>query len=487
MDILNSIVAGMSKEQVRYFKVYLSRSHDRDDRLDIQLFDYMRKTGEEYDEEKIFKKLYHSEDKNSFYRLRNRLLQDLNKSTLIQHYDDDETGYTLHLLALEKFYFSRNNTRVANYFLKKAEAEARKTENFELLDIIYGDFIRLSHELLSINPEEYIQKRKENQEQIRQLRAIEDILAVVSYKMKLTQNFASDENPILPLLQQTVENYSQDKELIRSAKLRFRIYHAVTQILLQKRDYKALEEYLLTVFKEFNEEKLFVRTNHDTKLQMLVYLVNSLFKNNKLKESLHYTEQLRLAMEEYQRLYYDKYLFFYYNSLVINYSRLDRNRAIEILEEMKGNEKIRSNPFYEMFVYLNLAVSWFDKKDFHLSIRNLYKLYLLDGYAKADRSLQFKIAIAELMIRYELKDFDVLENKIRQVKKDFKEYFNKQVNSREILMVTVIGKLIESDSLKQEKNLMTKVKQLIFTSEEEDSGDSEILNYKTWLKEKLAM
>lgn len=142
----------------------------------------MRKTGEEYDEEKIFKKLYHSEDKNSFYRLRNRLLQDLNKSTLIQHYDDDETGYTLHLLALEKFYFSRNNTRVANYFLKKAEAEARKTENFELLDIIYGDFIRLSHELLSINPEEYIQKRKENQEQIRQLRAIEDILAVVSYK-----------------------------------------------------------------------------------------------------------------------------------------------------------------------------------------------------------------------------------------------------------------------------------------------------------------
>lgn len=487
MDILNSIVAGMSKEQVRYFKVYLSRSHDRDDRLDIQLFDYMRKTGEEYDEEKIFKKLYHSEDKNSFYRLRNRLLQDLNKSTLIQHYDDDETGYTLHLLALEKFYFSRNNTRVANYFLKKAEAEARKTENFELLDIIYGDFIRLSHELLSINPEEYIQKRKENQEQIRQLRAIEDILAVVSYKMKLTQNFASDENPILPLLQQTVENYSQDKELIRSAKLRFRIYHAVTQILLQKRDYKALEEYLLTVFKEFNEEKLFVRTNHDTKLQMLVYLVNSLFKNNKLKESLHYTEQLRLAMEEYQRLYYDKYLFFYYNSLVINYSRLDRNRAIEILEEMKGNEKIRSNPFYEMFVYLNLAVSWFDKKDFHLSIRNLNKLYLLDGYAKADRSLQFKIAIAELMIRYELKDFDVLENKIRQVKKDFKEFFNKQVNSREILMVTVIGKLIESDSLKQEKNLMTKVKQLIFTSEEEDSGDSEILNYKTWLKEKLAM
>lgn len=487
MDILNSIVAGMSKEQVRYFKVYLSRSNDRTDRLDIRLFDYMRKAGEEYEESKIFRKLYGSDDKNSFYRLRNRLLQDLNKSTMIQHFDDDETVYTLHLLALEKFYFSRNNTRVANYFLRKAESEAKRTENFELLDMVYGDFIRLSHELLSINPEEYIRKRTENQEQIRQLRAIEDILAVVSYKMKLTQNFASDENPILPLLRQTVESFSQDKELIRSAKLRFRIYHAVTQILLQKRDYKSLVEYLLNIYKEFNEEKLFTKNNHDTKLQMLVYLINSLFKNNRLKESLLYAEQLRLAMEEHQRLLFDKYLFFYYNSLVINYSRLDRNRAIEILNEMKGKEKIVSNPFYEMFVYLNLAVSWFDKKDFHQSIRNLNKLYLLDGYANADRSLRFKIAIAELMIRYELKDFDVLENKIRQVKKDFREFFTKQSNSREMLMVNVIGKLIESDSLKKEKNLLLKVKQLIFEPETEDAADSEILNYTSWLKEKLAV
>ena len=109
-----------------------------------------------------------------------------------------------------------------------------------------------------------------------------------------------------------------------------------------------------------------------------------------------------------------------------------------------------------MFVYLNLAVSWFDKKDFHQSIRNLNKLYVLNGYASADRSLQFKIAIAELMIRYELKDFDVLESKIRQVKKDFREFITRQVNSREILMISVITKLIELDSLKQEKQLLQK-------------------------------
>lgn len=487
MDILNSIVSSMNKEQVRYFKVYLSRTHDREGRMDVQLFDYMRKSGEDYDEEKIFRKLYTSGDKNSFYRLRNRLLLDLNKSLMVQHFDDDETVHLLHLLALAKFHFSRNNTRVVHYFLKKAESEAKRTENHELLDMVYGDFIRLSHELLSINPEEYIQKRRENQGQIHQLRTIEDILAVVSYKMKVTQNFSTDENPILPLLQETVQKYSHNTEVVKSPKLRFRIYHAVTQILLQKRDYRSLEDYLQGTYKEFEEEKMFSRTNHDTKLQMLVFLINSLFKNNKLNESLRYTAVLKEAMEEYQRLYYDKYLFFYYNSLVINHSRLNRDKAIEILNEMKANEKIRSNPFYEMFVYLNLAVSWFDKKDFHQSIRNLNRLYLLDGYRKADRSLQFKIAIAELMIRYELRDFDVLESKIRQVKKDFREFFTKQVNVREIVMVSVIGKLIEADSLKKEKALLAKVKQLILVNEDPESSDAEILNYKTWLKEKLGL
>ena len=273
MNVLNSIVNGLSKEDVRFFKLWLERGYDNDDRLDKQLFDYMRKSGEKYDEEKIFLKLYKSGSKNSFYRLRNRLLTELNKSLMIQHFDDDDIHYTLHLLSLAK-YFLRKNPPAALYYLRKAEAVAIKTENFEMLDIIYSDFIRISHEILSVDPEIYVQKRRENQQHIGQLRAIDDILAILTYRMKITQNFSSKENPIIPLLQDIVSSYSHDKDMVRSPKLRFKIYHAVTQILLQKRDYSALEAYLLTTYEEFVEEKLFHRSNHDTKLQMLVYLVN---------------------------------------------------------------------------------------------------------------------------------------------------------------------------------------------------------------------
>ena len=135
MDILNKVVENMNKEQIRYFKLFLAKSHDRADRMDVRLFDYMRKSGEKYDEGKILKQLYPKGTKNSFYRLRNRLLRDVNKSLMIQHFDDDDSIYPLYLLALEKFYMGKNVVKVAYYFLRKAEEQSKKNENYELLDI----------------------------------------------------------------------------------------------------------------------------------------------------------------------------------------------------------------------------------------------------------------------------------------------------------------------------------------------------------------
>jgi len=194
MDILNQIIANMNKEQVRGYKLFVNRTNEKEDRKDIQYFDYVRKSGDGYDEKKIHEKLYSGSDKNTFYRLKNRVLSDVSKSLMVQHFDDDELVYTLHLLALVKFNFNRNQIHIAHYFLKKAEAEARRIENFELLDIIYGEYIRLSREMMSINPEHFIRMRSTNQEQIKQLRAIDDILATVTYRLKATQNFSSTEN-----------------------------------------------------------------------------------------------------------------------------------------------------------------------------------------------------------------------------------------------------------------------------------------------------
>jgi tetratricopeptide (TPR) repeat protein len=340
----------------------------------------------------------------------------------------------------------------------------------------------LSHEILDINPETYITHRQDNQEKIRQLRSIDDVVAVLSYRLKITQNFSRSDQSVLKLLQKTVDDFLHDPEIRNSPKFRFRIYTAVSQILLQNRDYPALEEYLLKTYKEFSRLGLFSKSNHDTKLQMLTYLVNSLFKNNKLKQSLQYTGFLNEAMEEYGKMLYDKYLFFYYNSLVINYSRLDKEKAIDVLEDIRENKKITATPFYEIFIYLNLAVLHFDIGRYRESIHFISKLYQLNSFQNADNTLQLKIAIVELMVRYELKDFEYLEYRITRIRKDYKSILRQEEFLKEKEFLGIVHNL---DFNKSDPKGIRKINQFIDTYIFTTDSDDEIINYGNWLKDKI--
>ncbi len=474
----------MTKEELRFFKIYISRNTSEGDRKDVVLFDYIRKKGEEYDEDKIALKLYPDGEKNSFYRLKNRLIEEVNKSLVLQHFGEDEASSTLQMISLAYLFFNRNNYPVAYHFIRKAEKKATAQENYELLDIIYSEFIKLSHEMVSINPETYIKLRKDNSVRLHGLRQIDDVLAAVKYKLKITQNFSPGENPVIEMLSKTVDDFSHDSELKKSPALRFKIYQAVSQVLLQRHDYKNLEGYLLDTYNQFSNEQLFNKGNHLTKLQMLTYSVNTLFKNGKIQESLLYADKLKAAMEEFNRLHYDKYLFFYYNSLVINYSKIDIDKAIEILEQLENNEQLKNTPFYEVFVYLNLAIFRFEKGDFRNAIKNLNKLFVHESYKNTARSLRFRIAIAELIIRLELNDLEFLDYRTTQIKKEYKDLLQSEENKRELKLIEIIRHVALHGISKKNKKLNDRISHFL-KEEQPVNSDTDVINYNKWLKGKF--
>ncbi len=485
MDILKRIIQSLSKEEVRFFKLYSNRISSGEERKDLLLFDYIRKHGEDYNEEKIFNKLYSSGSKNPFYRLKNRIAEDLNKSLTIQHYSYSEEVQIHNLLTNVKLYAKKGDLELSLYYLKKAEKIAEQIEAYDLLDIIYSEHIKLAQESLSINPEEVIQKRKENLTILNSLREMDDVLAMVIYRTKTTQNFNSKQNPIIPLLEKTVNEVSGNKSLKKGSKLRLKIYRAVSQVLLQRHEYVALEEYLEKTIKDFTEEKLFNKSNHESKLQMLTYMVNCLNKNRKYKESLDYAELLKAAMEEFGGIGKDKYLFFYYNALVNNYGILNKEKAIEILLELKASSWLKKTPYYEVFVYGNLAILSYNLKQYKKAAKYLHQLYLLDSYKNTDASYKFKTEIAELLIRYELNDFDYLEYRIKQVRKDFKEKLTLEENSRELKLLEIISELIYTNSIRSNKQLLEKINHFIEDKPQEERLYSEMIDYNDWLKSRL--
>ncbi|MEI6817855.1 MAG: hypothetical protein WCL14_14710 [Bacteroidota bacterium] len=486
MDIFEQIVDNLSKDELRHLKFYLNRTNWIEDRKDIKIIDLMRKPGKKLSQDEIHEKLFEGMDKNNFYRLRSRMIDEVQRAMTLQYFEKDDTNYILYHIASSKLYFTRNKFKLSEFFLKKAETKASKLGLHDLLDIIYSDFIKLSHEMVSINPEIYIEKRKQNETQLKQIRQIDDILAVVSYRLKVNQNFSSTENPVVTLLQKTLDDFSMDKDIINSPSLRFKIYQAVSQVLLQRKEYKSLEEYLLNAYNQCLKEKLFNKSNHNNKLQMLTYIVNSLFANNKLEASLEYAEQLKQGLEEYNRLLYDKYVFFYYNALVLNYAVTDLDKGIELLEDLQSNESLRNTPFYEVFVYLNLGIFWFKKKDYHKSVKQFNKLFQHESYKNADETLQFKIAIAELIIRYEVNDFDFLDYRIAQIRKDFRELFRSADNEREREFVLILREMVDEDNIQKNPKLLAKINDFINSDQLEWKEDAEVINYSNWLKGKIA-
>jgi hypothetical protein len=486
MNILPQVIGNMSKEEIRNFKLFINRTEKSTERKDEVLFNTIRQQFPEYDEEKILKKLYDSEDKNALYRLKNRLFDDIGKSLSLHYFDSNEYTIILNSILLSRLFQSKGQAPTAYYYLNKAFKKANENEQIEWLDIIYGEFIKLSHETLEINPEEYIKKRKDNRSKLAIIQEIDDILAALIYRIKVSQNFAKQNMEILSLLQKTVNDFAKDKDVKNSPVLRFKIYQSVSRILLQQQDYKSLEKYLLKTYLEFTKEKLFNKNNHDTKLQMLTYLINSLFYNKKIDISLDYVNKLKSAMGEYDNLLYDKYLFYYYNSLVINYTVKNIDKAIEILHEAKDNSSIKKLPIYSVFVYLNLAVLNFDKKNFKESLKNLVKPMMQDAFQHLDEAWHLKLAVFELMIRFELEDFDYLETKINRVKKEFGALIKKTEYGRQKQMILTIEMMMRSEGLKKDKQLIKHVDQLLSSIMKESSSEMDIINYGDWLKTKIS-
>ena len=198
MNLLQEVILSLNKEESRFFKLYAGRTNIKDERKDLQLFDFIKKS-DTIDEDKIANKLY-GKNKNAFYRLKNRLLTDLNKSLLLQHLNHEEDLSILQNLLLSRLFRQKQKNKVAEVYLKKAEKKAEQIEAYELLNLIYNELIKLSHDMISIDVEDYIEKKKTNNERLRRIHEIDDVLAAVMFRIRSAQNFSGKNAAIIDLL-----------------------------------------------------------------------------------------------------------------------------------------------------------------------------------------------------------------------------------------------------------------------------------------------
>ena len=487
MDTLHSLIQSLSKEEIRFYKLYTQRYATGADGLATRLFDLMRKDSEDSDEQAIFEKMYSkSGDKNTYYRLKNRVQSDLCDALTMLHFDKHDANELHRSICVYNILYQKGKYDLAYYFIRKAEKRAQQTQNLELLDMIYADIVKLSTEIISINPEEYVARQTENALQLNRMRQMDQVLAVLNYRLKVTQNFQKGNETLLKLVDKTVKDFGKDKTISQNRNFQIKIYRAISQAMVQKRRFKELETFMLKTYADFEAKGWFDKETHDVHLQMLVYIINSLLMQKKFATALQYTKLLGERMNEYNKLLYDKYIFFYYNSQLLAYLDTDYTKALSILDEFEHVTRKSSNSYYEQFIHLNRGILYFWMKRYTDAVRSIIKLYVNDHYRQADKSFKFKIEIAEVIMQYEAGDNDTAEKRIKQIKKTYKDLLRDDTLKIDRSVLDILQALAQSESRKIDPKTSKKIKALISDIAKEGEITSEVIEYQRWLAPKVS-
>ncbi len=481
MDILQNIIKSLEKEEIKSYKLYSKRTHDFENRIDIELFNHI-KLNPQWNDAQLFKAVYKTEKADSrYYRLKNKISDDI--GVVLSNLNRDEKEIeALHLLIIAKVFFKKNELQLAQHYLKLSEKKAIAHEDYSTLEIIYELFIQLSLQNIKESPEQYITKREENSNRLALLRDLENNFSLLSYKLKTTQNLSITRSFKL-WMTTTLEKTQSLSYVKNSATLRFKVFQNICRLLLLTQDYVALENYLIKSKDGFEKDALFNKDTHEIKLQLYVYLCNASYVLKKHQQALSYAKQLQQALSEYHRLWYEKYVFYYYNILVNNYSKTDPEKAIETLEEAKKQTVIKENPNYMGFVLLNLSITHFDIHKHKAAGKYLVQLYVSDAFKNYDEAFQLKISVFELCNKIESGEIELAEKLVISVFKKLGELKNKETIAVEIAVLHLIQHYINMGypAWRSIKDKIT-----AFIKKFPAAGEQQtIINYAEWLSSKI--
>jgi hypothetical protein len=467
---LHSIIQSLSKEEIRFYKLFVGRTNQSKERKDLKLFDIIKKNSDQDYSKKAIESL--AVTSNNFYQLKNRIYHDVNNSMIWQHISKDQQSKSFSYILLSRVFRNKGELDLAYHYLLTAEKEAIKLELFEILAIVYSDIIELSHELISIDLDKYLNLKKENSKVRVEIEDIDSHLAKLMYDIKTKQNFSKSDPALTNFLSIHHQKKASDKKVLESPRFKLRLFKMYSRLLLQEKDYVSLEKYLNESYQDFTSNNLFNRHNHNDKLTLLTYLTNSLFKNEKFSKSLEVAELLHQAMKEHDKFLYEKYIFYYYNALVLNYAKEDKDKALEILQLAKSNEIIKKLPGYTSFIYLNTALIYYYQEKYTSAKTNISRLIQQVDFLSLDVVFQFKLLIVELIIRLKLDQNDIIIQKMKDIKSNYINILSDKKYHRDVLVLETIGKIINGEKIDKKNLLIALGNQL----------EIDIIDYTDWAK-----
>lgn len=473
----------MEKEDLRNFRLYMDRIRsDQYDRKMMDLFDAIRE-GEDEDDLEIRAALYPDGNRNAFYRLKNRLLSDVQRSLLMLHNELDPQTRVLNYIMLSRWCQYRTEWEAARGLLERAAkiCESERIPRWHVL--VHEELLALSREDVELDPEPIVQELRRLDKEYHGFREFSQGLAIVSHKLRRTNLGATDQSSLDQLSairEQIGELYNPE-----NPDFQWELYRVIREILLEKKDYEALESYLMVFHQEMEENGGFTKAYLRERIVLISWIVNTLSQNKKFEDSLTWAAHLKEVLEEQNQRYFQAFLWTYYQALVVNFTCLGKlDEAVEQLEELMGKAVTQLPQQYIPYLNMNLFRLYHYQGKTKSSLQMLGEIFQQGQDKKLEEQVMVSGRIAEILLRMEDRDWEFASYKYKEVRRKFRKLLEHPDFSGHLEMLQLIRVWIKEASIVPDGKMEALAEEFLNNSDVSfKTGD--FINYKAWVFSQL--
>lgn len=490
MDILEQIIQNLTSDEVRRFKILSNRFKADEEKKLLILFDAIRAGNYESVEDSIIEQLYGdigANAKNNYYRLRNKLLNNVEKSVLFYHFNYKNAIESHSNLQLAALLTERGLYRESYYYLKKAEKLAYQNDQFHLLEVVFDEIIRLALKHIDVDIESILKKQQENRRKLEMQRKINEVLALVSQQM-IKRNFsrAKKNDSVIGILEEAQKLLESHQDVFQSVAGKLLIFRTIRTILIQKGAYSELEKYTKEILEGFETQKAFTRENHSDRLMIRISRIHALRKLLNIKQEKSEIEKLAEELEMYHRQNYQEYVVYYYNAKINNQKLLgDLEGASVTLKNALQHKEILQNNLNELIFMISLADQYFCQNLYIHAIDTLQKLKTHKKFAQLSDEIRYYLVIFEMICQFEAKNYGQITHLFQAIKTEFKAIWKDESYDRSHKLVEILMRMTQAAIDGKKTFIKSAYKSFLEEYGSSEVSDNHIIMYELYLQSKV--
>jgi len=484
MDILQSLVNQLTRQETREFKYFLARGGRKTPKKELQLFEKMRSRNYSSIKE-LLSEIYPTQNTSAFHHLRENLKHQLEE--YIGSRKAKTVGFTAiaRLISVAQHLFDRNMKSEGWHYILKAEKKAKQGKFYELLNIIYSIQIA-SYRIGSQNDFSELSDNKEANQQIAMrlcnMNIISKSMIVALHELHLQ----GKEHNVQQVMSDALEKYSHLEQDDQTLKERVKIIVMISRALSELGNFTGLEDYIIEQFELLESEGNLDKVHQQEKIDILSIVLYATTKNKKFAIAEKYLEKYRLEIFKYDKRPIAEYITYMKMKINIFFYQDKIELARLALEEMLEAPPIILDALNNTLLHLNMVKIYFHLGEYRkatktfMAIQNQGQEHL----GKLGKISGLHIDLAECIIQYELDNFELVISRLRSTEKRFKAELNSPEHQREKHFIKVLKKLNLNPEIARDKNSRKLLLHDTFQKPMEP-GDSEIIYYNAWLLSKF--